>query len=137
MAHTPMYKLQLSVVPTNEFGQPLLPVLPPADLFHWQMPWFPPVTSNLNFMPFYNVPFHASAGPGYQETAEHFQHHQVRAPSSGPSRHQRTIGFRKAEPLYCNILKHEFSETIAEDRSTGTDPGDAWIGTINPGVGKV
>jgi hypothetical protein len=83
-------------------------------------------------------PFYAA--PVYQGMAQEYQHpSHYRAPSSGPSRAgKHRIGFRKAETLYPNHYRHESSETVAEDRSTGIHPGHARIGANdNTRVGKV
>jgi hypothetical protein len=63
-----------------------------------------------------------------------------RPPSSGPIRtsKQRSERFREAEAQYANHTTHESSGKVAKNRSTGTDPGMAWIGANNnPRVGKV
>jgi hypothetical protein len=77
------------------------------------------------------------AGSLYQGMAQ--QHQQLyRTPSSGPRRNQRRKGSRKTEAPYHYNSKHEPSETIAGDCSTGTNPGYAQIGAYdNTRTGKV
>ena len=62
-----------------------------------------------------------------------------RAPSSGPSRHKRSIGSHEAEALSTSQNnKHELSGTITGDRSIGTHPGRARMDASNiTGTGKV
>ena len=65
---------------------------------------------------------------GMVQEAPSLGQYPSRAPSWGPSRHQRhagSIGSREAEALYQNNITHELSGTITRDRSTGTHPGMA------------
>jgi hypothetical protein len=145
---TTMYNLkpQLFAVPTNHWQQQPPPFVNP--FMHWQqllslqsqaniMPWCEPEDFyGLSFCPVYPS----------QGMAQHWQHHDQhqqyqaqRPPSSGPSRtskqHRR---IHKAEALYTNHNKHELSGKVTENRSTGTDPGTAWISANdNSRVGKV
>ena len=62
--------------------------------------------------------------------------HQYQSPSSGPSRNQRRR-FRQAEPQYKSHT-HESYGPVVEDRSTGFNPGHAWVNASkNTGDGKV
>ena len=134
-----MHKLQLSKLtmdPTNQ-RQQLLP--PPPYVVNPFVMMQHLLELQANTIPWceglYSLPF--CAGPVYQGMAQQLQH-QYRAPSSGPSRNQRSRGSRKAEALYLYNLIHESSGTIAEDRSTGIHPGHARIGANdNTRAGKV
>jgi hypothetical protein len=141
-----MYKLQLCLVPTGTNQQPLPPPIPLNPTIIQQllgsqatgnsMPWREDSTP----MYFHGIlPF--SADPVYQGMAQeqHPSPSHYRAPSLGPSRHQRrNKGFRKAETPYTNHYTHESSRTVARDHSTSNHPGHARIGAVdNTGVGKV
>jgi hypothetical protein len=89
------------------------PVITPWPGCHWQG--------------FYSLP--SVAGPVNQGMVQQLQF-PSRAPSWGPSRHQRRMGSHRAEPQPFN-LTHQSSGTIARDRSTGTHPGMARMGTNN------
>ena len=128
-----MHVIQLSLVPMSQ-QQPLPPPTSVNPFIIQQL-----LESQANIMPwcegFYGLPF--CAGPVYQAMAQQHQH-QYRARSSGPSRSQHSKRFRKAETQYRHHNIHELSGMIAEDHSTGTHPGHAWIGANdNTGVGKV
>ena len=62
--------------------------------------------------------------PVYQSMAQQYQH-QYRAPSSGPSRSQRSKGRRKAEAQQPNQVLHESSGTIGRVRYAGIHLGHA------------
>ena len=75
------------------------------------------------------------AEPVYQSMAQQYQY-QYRAPSSGPSRSQRSKGRRKAEAQHLNQLIHESSRTIGRDRYAGIHLGHAQMDAKdNPGAG--
>ena len=83
----------------------------------------------------YGLPFDIE--PAYQGMAPQ-QHHQYRAPKSGPSRKRRRKGFREAETRHLYNYSHESSGTISYDRSTGIYPGYSQIGANdNTGSRKV
>jgi hypothetical protein len=96
---------------------------------YWQQPPFPPLPV------FFAVPEHTPgfyhglpffAGPVnqgmVQQQGQYPTRSHGRAPSWGPSRHQR-MGSHRAETLYPINLLHQSSGTITRDRSTGTHPG--------------
>ena len=134
-----MHKFQLSkstMDPTNQRQQPLPPPLYVVNPFVMMQHL---LELQANTIPWceglYGLPF--CAGPAYQGMDQQHQH-QYRAPCSGPSRNQHSIGSRKAEALYLNKTTHESSGMIAEDRSTGIHPGHAPIGANdNTRAGKV
>jgi hypothetical protein len=85
-----MYKLQLSLVPTNQLEQleqqlELLSLPPPSVNYYFIMQQL--LESQASTVPwcegFYSWPFYAA--PAYQGMAQEYQH-QYRAPSSGTSR---------------------------------------------------
>ena len=81
----------------------------------------------------YNSLFCADAV--YRSISQHYQH-QYRAPSSGPSRSQRSKGRRKTEAQQPNQFKHESSGTIGRDRYAGIHLGHARTDAKdNTGVG--
>ena len=131
-----MYNLQFSeftMDPRNQrhFLPPLLSVNPfvMQQLLELQTNTMPSCEG------FYGLLF--DIGPACQVMAQH-NHHQYRAPRSGPTRNRHRKGFRKAETQHRYNIKHESSGTISCDRSTGIHPGYAWIGASdNTGSRKV
>ena len=123
-----MYRLQLSLDTMNQ-RQPL-PLPPPFinPLIAQQLL----VTNTI----LHSVPFYA--GPVYQGMAQQHPSHdyQYQAPISGPRRNQRQR--HQAGPRYNSRTIHESYGTVVENRSTGIDPGRAWIdANKNTGDGKV
>ena len=122
------------MVPMNQ--QPPLPVVPPLlNPFVMQQL----LQSQANAMSqFYGLPSYAGPADQGMAPTQQIQHQYYhRAPTSGPRRNQRG-GFREAEPLHPNQFLYESSRTVADGRSTGIDPGNAWINSNdNPRVRKV
>ena len=128
-----MYNLQFSeftMDPSNQrqFLPPLLSVNPfVMQLLDLQTNTMP-LCEGLDGLPF-------DIGPVYQGMVQQ-QHHQYRAPRSGPGRNRRRKRVRKAETQHRYNLKHESSGTIIGDRSTGIHPGHAWIGASDDTGGR-
>ena len=99
---------------------------------------FPPPVINPGLFIVPQLPKLFFAGPVNQGMV---QQAPSRAPSWGPSRHQRhagSIGSHEAEALYQNkFVIHESSGTITRDRSTSTHPGMARMDANNSGAEKV
>ena len=137
---SPMYKFQLTEVPTHQ--QPPLQPLPFINLSPC-MPMQQPMVSNNAISMFWCEGFYGGStfysGPVYQRMApnQHLQH-QYRPPSSGPSLNWHKKGSCKAEPPHPYQYLHESSGMAFYDCSTGVDPGHTRINASNnPGRGKV
>ena len=76
----------------------------------------------------YNAPY--ITGPVYSMGGQRPNRHQGQARSSGPWRNQRKR-YCKAEPQNQDHNIHESSGLVVNDRSTGVNPGHAWIGASN------
>jgi hypothetical protein len=125
---------QMTMDPRNE-RQPL-PTPPSLNFFIMQQQLLELQANTIPWCQgFYGLPF--CAGPVYQVMAQQHQH-QYRGPSSGPSRNQRSKGFREAEAQTLYNILHESSGAIAGDRPSGIHPGYARIGANdNTGPRKV
>ena len=98
----------------------------------------PPVVDSDVFMAPPQLPESFFAGPVnqgmmmvQQPQGQYPSYYLSRAPSWGPSRHQRRLGSHEAEALQPYNTEHELSGTITRDRSTGNHPGVARMDAKN------
>ena len=134
-----MYKLQLSLVPTNtsRWQRPSAPEAP-IILLEEVLPCERCTTLRCSGSPFCSGhgPEHVVyRSPMAVDNSRPYQ----REPSSGPQRRNRNKqGLHEAEASKPNQFTHESSETVSYDGSIGIDLGHAWINANNEtGKGKV